>query len=196
MTRMREEIGEIPAVVERLLREDRPSLHEAAEAVRAAAPRFAVIAARGTSDNAGRYGRYLIETHLGMPTGLAAASVITTYHATLRWDGVLVIGLSQSGQSPDICAIVEDARHAGATTIAVRLREHCPAGGKACGGALLEVVDDGAGFDPAAVRRAGRSLGLVSMRDRATSVRGRLDVASAPGEGTTIRLEVDRGRAS
>ncbi|ACU74060.1 GAF sensor signal transduction histidine kinase [Catenulispora acidiphila DSM 44928] len=87
-------------------------------------------------------------------------------------------------------------RHADAATISVRLREHCPAGAKSCGGALLEVVDDGAGFDPATVRRAGRSLGLVSMRDRAKSVRGRLDVASAPGAGTTIRLEVDRGRAA
>jgi signal transduction histidine kinase len=91
-------------------------------------------------------------------------------------------------------------RHADAETISVRLHEHCPAGtdagGNPCGGALLEVVDDGTGFDPTAVRRAGRSLGLVSMRDRAKSVRGRLDVRSAPGAGTTIRLEVDRGRAS
>jgi signal transduction histidine kinase len=87
-------------------------------------------------------------------------------------------------------------RHADATKISVRLHEHCPAGTKPCGGALLEVADDGVGFDPAAVRRAGRSLGLVSMRDRAKSVRGRLDVTSAPGAGTTIRLEVDRGRAA
>ncbi|MEY9854709.1 signal transduction histidine kinase [Catenulispora sp. GAS73] len=87
-------------------------------------------------------------------------------------------------------------RHADATKINVRLHEHCPAGTKSCGGAALEVVDDGVGFDPAAVRRAGRSLGLVSMRDRAKSVRGRLDVTSAPGAGTTIRLEVDRGRAA
>ncbi|MEY9894190.1 signal transduction histidine kinase [Catenulispora sp. MAP5-51] len=91
-------------------------------------------------------------------------------------------------------------RHAEAKTISVRLREHCPAGADSgaspCGGALLEVVDDGVGFDPAAVRRAGRSLGLVSMRDRAKSVRGRLEVASSPGAGTTIRLEVDRGRAA
>ncbi|MEZ0109856.1 signal transduction histidine kinase [Catenulispora sp. EB89] len=88
-------------------------------------------------------------------------------------------------------------RHADATKITVRLHEHCPTGAKSCdGGAALEVVDDGVGFDPAAVRRAGRSLGLVSMRDRAKSVRGRLDVTSAPGAGTTIRLEVDRGRAA
>lgn len=87
-------------------------------------------------------------------------------------------------------------RHADATKISVRLHEHGPAGTTSCGGAALEVVDDGVGFDPAAVRRAGRSLGLVSMRDRAKSVRGHLDVTSAPGAGTTIRLEVDRGRAA
>ena len=86
-------------------------------------------------------------------------------------------------------------RHAGASTVTVRLAEHCPHGNGACGGAVLEVTDDGTGFDPVAVRRAGRSLGLVSMRDRAKSVRGRLDVLSSPGHGTTIRLEVDRARA-
>ena len=81
-------------------------------------------------------------------------------------------------------------RHAKAESIVVRLAEHAVG----CGGVTLEVVDDGVGFDPAAVRRAGRSLGMVSMRDRAKSVRGRLSVASEPGRGTTIRLEVDRGR--
>jgi signal transduction histidine kinase len=81
-------------------------------------------------------------------------------------------------------------RHAEAKTVTIRLTEHSTK----CGGVVLEVVDDGVGFDPAAVRRAGRSLGMVSMRDRAKSVRGRLDVTSAPGQGTAIRLEVDRGR--
>jgi signal transduction histidine kinase len=81
-------------------------------------------------------------------------------------------------------------RHAEAKSIVVRLGDHAVH----CGGVVLEVVDDGVGFDPAAVRQAGRSLGMVSMRDRAKSVRGRLSVTSAPGQGTTIRLEVDRGR--
>lgn len=85
-------------------------------------------------------------------------------------------------------------RHAQASKITVTLGPYTDHSGGA-GGAVLEVADDGVGFDPAVVRRAGRSLGLVSMRDRAKSVRGRLAVASAPGQGTTIRLEVDRGRA-
>ncbi|MEV2217261.1 GAF domain-containing sensor histidine kinase [Streptomyces sp. NPDC050997] len=61
------------------------------------------------------------------------------------------------------------------------------------GGAVLRVTDDGSGFDPKTVRRAGRHLGLVSMRDRASGVGGTLTVESAPGKGTTIELEVPGG---
>ncbi|RDG39686.1 GAF domain-containing sensor histidine kinase [Streptomyces corynorhini] len=60
-------------------------------------------------------------------------------------------------------------------------------------GAVLSVTDDGTGFEPRAVRRAGRHLGLVSMRDRASGVGGRLRVRSAPGRGTTIEMEVPGG---
>ena len=58
---------------------------------------------------------------------------------------------------------------------------------------MLRITDDGSGFDPRAVRRAGRHLGLVSMRDRASGVGGRLTVESAPGKGTTIEMEVPGG---
>ncbi|MDQ1011604.1 signal transduction histidine kinase [Streptomyces sp. V4I23] len=60
-------------------------------------------------------------------------------------------------------------------------------------GALLSVTDDGKGFEPRTVRRAGRHLGLVSMRDRAGGVGGRLSVESAPGKGTTVEMEVPGG---
>lgn len=60
-------------------------------------------------------------------------------------------------------------------------------------GAALRVTDDGDGFDPHAIRRAGRHLGLVSMRDRASGVGGRLTVQSEPGKGTTIEMEVPGG---
>ena len=60
-------------------------------------------------------------------------------------------------------------------------------------GAVLRVTDDGNGFDPQAIRRAGRHLGLVSMRDRASGVGGSLTVESAPGKGTTIEMEVPGG---
>ncbi|MBN0048965.1 GAF domain-containing sensor histidine kinase [Streptomyces actuosus] len=77
-------------------------------------------------------------------------------------------------------------RHSGAEHVDVTLdRRGC--------GAVLRVVDDGRGFDPQAVRRAGRHLGLVSMRDRASGVGGRLTVESAPGKGTAIEMEAPGG---
>ncbi len=75
-------------------------------------------------------------------------------------------------------------RHADAEKVQVTLR------GTKSRGAVLRVADDGRGFDPGAVRRAGRHLGLVSMRDRAQAVGGRLTLTSAPGRGTVIELEV------
>ncbi|SOD58159.1 Histidine kinase-, DNA gyrase B-, and HSP90-like ATPase [Streptomyces zhaozhouensis] len=77
-------------------------------------------------------------------------------------------------------------RHAAPATVDVLL---C----RADGATLLRVSDDGAGFDPDAVRTAGRHLGLVSMRDRASAVGGTLTVRSAPGEGTVIEMEVPGG---
>ncbi|MEU0980901.1 GAF domain-containing sensor histidine kinase [Streptomyces griseus] len=77
-------------------------------------------------------------------------------------------------------------RHSGAERVSVTLSRRGT-------GTVLRVTDDGAGFDPTAVRRAGRHLGLVSMRHRANSVGGRLTVASEPGKGATIEMEVPGG---
>ncbi|MFD1659694.1 GAF domain-containing sensor histidine kinase [Streptomyces caeni] len=77
-------------------------------------------------------------------------------------------------------------RHAGAERVDVLLEKRGP-------GAVLRVTDDGSGFDPTAVRRAGRHLGLGSMHDRASGVGGRLTVESAPGKGTVIEMEVPGG---
>ncbi|MGC0332894.1 signal transduction histidine kinase [Streptomyces sp. SAI-170] len=77
-------------------------------------------------------------------------------------------------------------RHSGAEHVDVSLDRQGS-------GAVLRVTDDGSGFEPRTVRRAGRHLGLVSMRDRASGVGGRLTVESAPGKGTTVEMEVPGG---
>ncbi|MER5548194.1 GAF domain-containing sensor histidine kinase [Streptomyces sp. NPDC002589] len=77
-------------------------------------------------------------------------------------------------------------RHSGAAHVDVSM-------GRRGNAAVLRVTDDGGGFDPTAVRRAGRHLGLVSMRDRASGVGGTLTVDSVPGKGTTIEMEVPGG---
>ncbi len=117
-SRMRREIGQIPATVRRAIAatdERRPVV----AAFEAARPRWIMIAGRGTSDHAAVYAQYLIETHLGLPTGLVKPSVTTFYGASLDWRGGMVLAISQSGRSPDIVAVVAAAREAGALTLAI-----------------------------------------------------------------------------
>lgn len=116
---MLDEILETPAAIERLLRDGMGAIREAGAAIRAARPRFAVIVARGTSDHAGTYARYVIETRLGIPAGLAAPSVVTIYGARLEWRDVLLLAISQSGRSPDLVAVADAARQGGALTMTV-----------------------------------------------------------------------------
>jgi glucosamine--fructose-6-phosphate aminotransferase (isomerizing) len=118
-TFMAREIAEIPAVVERTLQDGAEDLDAVAAAIARRRPRFVLIAARGTSDHAAIYARYLLETTLGIPVGLAAASVTTIYGTSLAWDDVLLVAISQSGAGPDVAAVVTAARRAGAPTVAI-----------------------------------------------------------------------------
>lgn len=118
-TWMLAEIRETPAAIERLLVDGQPALRAAAAAIRAFQPRLAVIVARGTSDHAGTYARYLLELVLGIPVALAAPSLTTVYGASTRWDGALLLAVSQSGAGPDVAAVTAVARRAGALTVAL-----------------------------------------------------------------------------
>ncbi len=113
------EIGEQPDVLARLLAQGRDSVERAATAIRAHAPDFAVIAARGTSDNAARYAQYLFGAHNQLTVALSAPSLLTAYGASPRLRRAVVIGVSQSGQSPDIVAVVAEGRRQGAVSVAI-----------------------------------------------------------------------------
>ncbi|HKE17677.1 MAG TPA: SIS domain-containing protein [Kofleriaceae bacterium] len=113
------EIREQPAVLARLVTEQRERVEDAARAIRARSPTFALIAARGSSDNAARYAVYLFGAHNRLVVALAAPSLHTIYRAPPRVDGALVVGISQSGQSPDVREAVEHARRSGALTLAI-----------------------------------------------------------------------------
>ncbi|MDR3692409.1 MAG: SIS domain-containing protein [Fimbriimonas sp.] len=78
-----------------------------------------LLAARGSSDNAALYGRYLIEVFLGIPVCLAAPSVLTRYHRQVRYTNCLAIGISQSGAAPDISEVLSSLRDEGQTTLAI-----------------------------------------------------------------------------
>ena len=113
------EIHEIPGIVRRLLVDGADETARVAAAVRAARPGVIVIAARGTSDHAAVYARYLLESHLRLPVVLAAGSLATIYGRSMDWRGALVLGISQSGTGPDVGAVLEAARRDGALTIAI-----------------------------------------------------------------------------
>jgi glucosamine--fructose-6-phosphate aminotransferase (isomerizing) len=117
---MAAEIAEQPAVWRRLLA-DGPAagLDAAAAQIRRRAPRTVLFVARGTSDHAALYAKYLAEIRLGLPAGLVSPSTMTAYGARPDLRDVLMIGISQSGGSPDLVRSLEVARAQGALTVAV-----------------------------------------------------------------------------
>jgi glucosamine--fructose-6-phosphate aminotransferase (isomerizing) len=133
MSKMLDEIREQPAVLERTLQAERKSIEQLGALLAHQMPRLIMLVARGTSDNAAQFGRYLLEITTGIPVTLAAPSIFTLYNAPFRFDGVLVIAISQSGESTDTNLVLERAREKGARTIGItneasstlaRLAEH------------------------------------------------------------------------
>ncbi|MEU8625741.1 SIS domain-containing protein [Streptomyces sp. NPDC048669] len=113
------EMAEQPAMLRRILDEGAPAIRTVAAEIAARKPRFVLLTARGTSDNAALYAKYLIEIRLGLPCGLSSMSTTTAYGAKPDLKDVLVVTVSQSGGSPDLVASTRAAREAGAVTLAV-----------------------------------------------------------------------------
>jgi glucosamine--fructose-6-phosphate aminotransferase (isomerizing) len=126
MSQVEKEIHEQPEALERLLKDGRERVDEIAARVAAFGPRFVVIAARGSSDNTARYAQYLFGAHNRLSVSLATPSLFTYYEAAPSLVGALVVGVSQSGQSPDIVAVVESGRRQGALTLAITNRPDSP----------------------------------------------------------------------
>lgn len=118
-THLYREINEQPAVVERLLSRETADVEALAAAIRSAGISHVVIAARGTSDNAARYAKYVLGAMNGLTVALATPSLFSIYGKAPKFDGALVIGISQSGRSPDIIAVLAEARKQGALTAVI-----------------------------------------------------------------------------
>jgi glucosamine--fructose-6-phosphate aminotransferase (isomerizing) len=113
------EIMEQPAVLERLMAQETAHIATIADEIRRRDPCHVLIAARGTSDNAAIYAKYLLGALNGLPVALAAPSLFTLYAKPPRLRDALVIGISQSGMSPDIVAVLREARAQGNLTLAI-----------------------------------------------------------------------------
>lgn len=119
MSKMLEETRQQPEALRKTLDAGIRGVAELRRYLEAHRPRFIVMVARGTSDNAAQFGRYLIEITTRIPVSLAAPSVLTLYESSLDLRDVLVVGVSQSGESTDTNAVLEDARKRGATTVGI-----------------------------------------------------------------------------
>ena len=116
---LQSEIHEQPVVLQALLENQMGTVENIARAIRSADPRYVFLAARGTSDNAGRYANYLWGAMNQLPIALATPSLFTYYQQPPRFNGALVVGISQSGKSPDIVSVLEEGRRQGCPTLAV-----------------------------------------------------------------------------
>lgn len=119
MQRLLQEIMEQPAVLRQLIDLEYPRIREIARELHGHNFHTVLIAARGTSDNAATYAKYLFGSMNRLPVALAAPSLYTIYHTPPKLRDTLVIGISQSGMSPDIVAVIEEARRQGMPTLAI-----------------------------------------------------------------------------
>lgn len=152
-SRMRAEIGEQPEALTRTVDALLPRLPDLKAL--AQETRQVLFIARGSSDNAAVYGRYLVETHTGRLAAMAAPSIATTYRRRLDLDGVLAVAISQSGRTEEIVETLGWARDCGARTVAVTNGEGSP---------LAE------GAEVALITRAGEEVAVPATKTYTTQL--------------------------
>ncbi len=125
-TRIFREAAEAPAAVRSQLSANRAAVEHVADVIRELAPRAVVTCARGSSDHAATYAKYLIETRIGLLASSAAPSISSLYASKADLNAVLFIAISQSGASPDLIAATSAAKDAGALVVALVNAEESP----------------------------------------------------------------------
>ncbi|MGW8225402.1 MAG: SIS domain-containing protein [Anaerolineales bacterium] len=120
------EIYEQPEVIKKLITHQSTEIAKLAETLRKNPPRFVLVAARGTSDHAAIYAKYLLSGINRIPSGMAMPSLYTLYRSVPDMSGGLVIGISQSGQTPDVRAVLDAAQNQGVPTISITNTKDSP----------------------------------------------------------------------
>lgn len=185
------EIAEQPGVIRGLLRDAAAEVEAIAADVRGRGLHHVIIAARGSSDNAARYAQYLLGAHNRLVVTLATPSLFTRYHTPPAMAGALVVGISQSGESPDLIAVVEEGRRQGCPTLAIT---------NAAGSPLTAVADHtivlraGQERSIAATKTYTAQLAALAMFSTALAGNGRWrdELAQVPGfmaEAHSVGLE-------
>jgi len=164
---LRNEIFEQPAVLAGELAAQRPQAEAIAAAIRAAGIRYAFLAARGTSDNAGRYANYIWGSRNGIPLALATPSLFTYYNSPPKLRDALVVGVSQSGKSPDIVSVVENGRSQGCLSVVITNAPDSP-----LAAAAEYVFDIGAGEERAVAATKSYTTELMAIAMISAALQG------------------------
>jgi glucosamine--fructose-6-phosphate aminotransferase (isomerizing) len=168
------ELREQPEALARLIEKQRGYAEQVRDLFRRGDVQYILIASRGSSSNAARYAQYLLGRSHRVPVAFATPSLFTLYGQPPRLDGALVIGISQSGRSPDVVEVVAEARRQGRPTVALTNDPSSPLGEAADGVLKLEAGDEHA---VAATKTYVNSLGAVALLFATTT-----DDACALGE--------------
>ncbi len=155
-----QEIHEQPAALARLLDVESQNVHKLADAIQAQNITHVVIAARGTSDNAGRYAQYVLGAQNRLIVTLATPSLFSIYNAPPNFGNALVLGISQSGKSPDIVAVLAEAQKQGCLTAAITNAPDSPLAQQADHVICLQAGEERA---VAATKTYTTQLGAIAM---------------------------------
>jgi glutamine---fructose-6-phosphate transaminase (isomerizing) len=157
---LEDELREQPAALERLLRSQAETAREIASVFARDDVRYILIASRGSSSNAARYAQYLLGRAHRVPVMFATPSLYTIYEQPPRLDGGVVLGISQSGASPDVASVLAEARRQGRPTVALTNAPDSPLAREADSVLLLEAGHERA---VAATKTYMNSLGAIAM---------------------------------
>jgi glutamine---fructose-6-phosphate transaminase (isomerizing) len=157
---LEQELRQQPAALARLIEKQRGYAEQVRELFLRDDVQYILIASRGSSSNAARYAQYLLGRAYRVPVAFATPSLFTLYEQPPRLDGALVIGISQSGKSPDVVEVVAEARRQGRPTIALTNTPSSPLGLAADGVLKLEAGKEQA---VAATKTYVNSLGAVAL---------------------------------
>jgi len=160
------EIYEQADILQNLLKDQKAIIEKISQELNHALPKFIFIAARGTSDNAGRYANYVWGSLNQLPVALATPSLFTLYQQPPRLEDALVVGISQSGQSPDIVTVLEEGKRQGCRTLAITNAPNSP-----LANAADWVIDIQAGVEKAVAATKTYTAELMAIAMLAASLR-------------------------
>ena len=164
---LHDEILEQPDIINKLLVSQEENIYQLARTI--GVPRGIFIAARGTSDNAARYAKYVWGSFNNIPVSLAAPSLFSIYHKPPDLVDLLVIGISQSGESPDLLAVVEEASRQGCPTLAITNQAESPLANQSD---FVIDIQAGPELSIAATKSYTAQLGTIAMLSAAWNDQG------------------------